>query len=142
MTDKGKKSCAVDRVQLVYAQVLERVSSIGFAFLAIGYLVYVLQLLPFSVPIEAIAANWHLNASDMQHKLHTPLGWSFSDGTLAALLKGDIVSYLSIFYLAMATIVCLVFATTIFYREKNYIYTTITLLQVIVLIVAATGLIH
>ncbi len=140
--DKGKNSCDVDKVQLVYAKILETVSSIGFVFLAMGYLVYVLQLLPLSVPIDAIAANWHLKASDMQQKLHTPLGWSFTSGAPASLAQGDIISYLSIFYLAMATIACLVFAAVTFYREKNYIYTTIVVLQVVVLVVAATGLIH
>ncbi len=140
--DNGKKSSAVDKVQLVYAQVLEIVSYAGFAFLAIGYVVYVLQLLPLSVPIDAIAANWHLKASDMQQKLHTPLGWSFSGGTPAALLQGDIISYLSIFFLAMATIACLAFAAVTFYREKNYLYVTIAVLQVVVLLVAASGLIH
>jgi len=139
--DNDKKSHGIDKVQLVYAQVLENVSHIGIAFLTVGYLAYVLQLLPLSVPIDIIAGNWHLKASEMQHKLHTPSGWSFLHNT-AILLKGDIISYLSIFYLAMATIVCLAFATITFYREKNYVYTTLAVLQVVVLLVAASGLIH
>jgi len=139
--DKEKKSFGIDKVQLVYAQVLETVSHVGIAFLVGGYFVYVLQLLPLSVPIDAIAANWHLKASEMQQKLHTPSGWSFLKST-AALLKGDVVSYLSIFYLAMATIACLAFATITFYREKNYVYTALAVLQVVVLLVAASGLIH
>ncbi|TLU81686.1 MAG: DUF1634 domain-containing protein [Chlorobium sp.] len=141
MSDKEKKSESIDKVQLVYARVLEMVSHVGMAFLAIGYLVYVLQLLPLSVPIDAIAGNWHLKASEMQQKLHTPAGWSIISSP-AALFKGDVVSYLSIYYLAMATVVCLVFASVTFYREKNYLYTTIAVLQVVVLLVAASGVIH
>jgi uncharacterized membrane protein len=141
MRDKKKKTQAIDEVQTVYAWVLEIVSHVGFAFLSVGYLVYVMQLLPLSVPIEAIAGNWHLKASEMQHKLNIPVGWSFLSST-AALGKGDVVSYLSIFYLAMATVICLVFAMVTFYREKNYLYTMIAVLQVVVLLFAASGLIH
>ncbi len=139
--DKQKKYQAVDEVQTVYARVLEIVSHVGFVFLSVGYLVYVMQLLPLSVPIEAIAGNWHLKASEMQQKLQIPAGWSFVSST-AALGKGDVLSYLSILYLAMATVICLVFAITAFYREKNYLYTAIAVLQVVVLLVAASGLVH
>ena len=141
MNDKEKNTDKIDQVQLVYARVLEMVSHVGMAFLALGYVVYVLQLLPLSVPIDAIAGNWHLKASEMQQKLHTPAGWSILSSS-GALFKGDVVSYLSIYYLAMATVVCLAFASVIFYREKNYLYTTIAVLQVLVLLVAASGLIH
>ena len=141
MSDKEKISQNIDKVQLVYARVLEIVSYVGIAFLAAGYLVYVLQLLPLSVPIDAIAGNWHLKASEMQQKLHTPAGWSIVSSP-AELFKGDVVSNLSIYYLAMATLACLGFASVTFYREKNYLYTTIAVLQVVVLLVAASGLIH
>lgn len=141
MSDKERNTHNIDKVQLVYARVLEMVSHVGISFLALGYLVYVLQLLPLSIPIDAIAGNWHLKASEMQQKLHTPAGWSILS-TPAALFKGDVVSYLSIYYLATATVVCLAFASVTFYREKNYLYTTIALFQLVVLLVAASGLIH
>ena len=91
MNDKEKNTDKIDQVQLVYARVLEMVSHVGMAFLALGYVVYVLQLLPLSVPIDAIAGNWHLKASEMQQKLHTPAGWSILSSP-AALLQGDVVS--------------------------------------------------
>jgi uncharacterized membrane protein len=140
MTDKEKKCIGTDKVQCVYARVLETVSHMGMAFLTVGYLVYVLQLLPLSVPIDAIAGSWHLKASAMQQKLHTPSGWSFLSST-AALLHGDVMSYLSIYFLAMVTIICLAFAISTFYREKNYLYTTIAVLQVVVLIIASAGIV-
>jgi hypothetical protein len=140
MTEKEKKFHDIGKVQLVYARVLERASHIGMAFLAVGYLVYVLQLLPLSVPIDAVAGNWHLKASAMQQKLHTPSGWSFLSST-AALVNGDVVSYLSIYFLALVTIICLAFAIITFYREKNYLYTAIAVLQVVVLIIASSGIV-
>jgi uncharacterized membrane protein len=141
MTEKQDNSPRIEKVQLVYARVLEMVSHVAMFLLAAGYLVYILQLLPPSVPIESISGNWHLSAFDMQQKLHAPSGWLIFSNT-EALFKGDVVSYFSIFYLCMATIICLVFAAIIFFRGKNYLYAAITALQVLVLFFAASGLIH
>ncbi len=139
--DNNKKRHGVDNVQRVYAQILENVSHVGFALLIGGYFVYIFQLMPLSVPIDAIAQNWHLSAATMQQKLNTPSGWSFF-GSTSLLMKGDVVSSLSIYYLATATIFCLLFAIPAYIREKNYIYTTISLFQIVVLLVAASGIIN
>ncbi len=141
MTEKEKNSPGTEKVQLVYARVLNTASHVAIFFLAAGYLIYILQLLPSSVPIESIAGNWHLSASEMQQKIHTPSTWVFFS-TPGILFNGDIVSYLSIFYLSMVTVICLAVAAVIFYRGKNYLYTTITILQVLVLLIAASGVIH
>ncbi|NTV92263.1 MAG: DUF1634 domain-containing protein [Chlorobiaceae bacterium] len=138
MKDTSREKNDEGHVQFVYARVLDFVSHTGMLFIAAGYFVYVLQLLPLSVSISAVADNWHLSASDMQQKLHVPSGWSFM-GSMTDLLKGDVLSYTSILFLCMATILCLVFAAKTFFREKNYIYTIIAVLQVLVLLFAASG---
>lgn len=141
MTDKEMNSSGAEKVQLVYARVLDIVSHVAIFFLAVGYLIYVLQLLPLAVPIESISGNWHLSASEMQQKIHTPSTWLFFS-TPGILFKGDIVSYISIFYLSMVTVICLVVAAVLFYRGKNYLYFVITIFQVLVLLIAASGFIH
>ena len=140
MKDTNREKPDEGDVQFVYAKVLDFVSHAGMVFIAAGYLIYVMQLPPLSVSIRAVADNWHLSASDMQQKLHVPSGWSFM-GSMADALHGDVVSYMSILFLCMATILCLVFAVKVFFREKNYIYTAITFLQALVLLVAASGVI-
>ena len=140
MINMQREKSGIDPVQLIYARVLDLASHLGMALIAIGYLVYVLQLLPLSVPIDAVAGNWHLRASVVQQKLHMPAGWSFMEAG-GTLLKGDVISYLSIIYLAMATILCLAFSSMTFFREKNYIYTVIALLQVAVLLFASSGVV-
>ncbi len=141
MMDKNKKSQGIDNVQQVYSKVLENVSHVGFVLLIGGYFVYILQLLPLSIPIDVIAGNWHLSAAEMHQKLNTPSGWSFF-ATTAMLMKGDVFSSLSIYYLATATIFCLLFTIPAYIRDKNYIYTTIAFFQIVVLLVAASGIIN
>ena len=139
MSDKKSAGQYADRVQLAYAKTLDLVSHAVMLALSAGYLAYMLQLLPLEVPVETIAGNWHLSASAMQAKLHLSSGWScFSN--LPALLHGDALSYASVVFLALGTLICLASAATVFFSEKKHLFLVITTLQVIVLLVAASGI--
>lgn len=139
MSDRKHDGSYADRVQLAYAKTLDFVSHAVMLLMAIGYLVYMLQLLPLTVPVETVAGNWHLSAHDLQAKLHLASGWScFMD--LPAMLHGDAVSYASIVFLSMATILCLATAVAVFFSEGNKLFLTIATLQVVVLLVAASGI--
>lgn len=136
-TNNGK--VYADKVQLAYANTLEIVSHAIIIVMALGFVLYVLQLLPLTVPVETVAANWHLNATKLQMKIHHHCGWScFTD--LQTFLHGDAISYASVIFLSMATLLCLSTAFIAFIREKNQIFAGITMLQVLVLLVAASGI--
>mgnify|MGYP006269196933 CR=1 FL=1 len=139
MTDADRKGVYADRVQLAYAGTLEFMSHAIIIVMAIGFVLYVFQLLPLTVPVDTVAGNWHLNATKLQMKIHHHSGWScFSD--LQTILHGDAVSYASVVFLSMATMLCLATASMAFFREKNHLYLTITILQVLVLLFAASGM--
>lgn len=139
MTDKKSERIYADRVQLAYAKTLDVVSHGVLLLMVAGYLAYMMQLLPLSLPVESIAANWHLSASAMQAKLHPSCGWEcFS--SLPALLHGDALSYASVVFLAMSTLICLITAAVVFSSEKRSLFLVITTLQVVVLLVAASGI--
>jgi hypothetical protein len=126
-----------DKVQLAYAGILGKATTLGIALIIIGYIAYAFQLLPLSLPIEQVAANWHLRASEFHNQLDAPLGWScFSDP-----LKGDVLSYISLIYLGAVTMLCLFVAGIAFFREKNMIYTFFSFAQMAVLILAAAGVV-
>lgn len=132
-----KQNQHADNVQLAYAGVLGVTSTLGIILVVLGYIVYVFQLLPLSVPVEAVAANWHLRAADLHRQIHVSSGWScFSE-----LGKGDAISYVSIIYLASVTMFCLFAAAMAFFKEKNLIYVTISILQLGVLVFAAAGIV-
>ncbi|NTU92493.1 MAG: DUF1634 domain-containing protein [Chlorobiaceae bacterium] len=139
MTEKKKGVIYADRVQLTYAKTLEFVSHSVIVVMAVGYLFYLLQLLPLGLPIETIAGNWHLSSAELHDTMQVPCGWScFS--SLSTLLHGDSVSYASVVFLAMATTLCLATAIWAFFSEKNYFYAAMATLQVVVLLLAASGI--
>ncbi|MGC8775595.1 MAG: DUF1634 domain-containing protein [Chlorobaculum sp.] len=139
MVKEGKpEKLYADSVQLAYAKTLEFVSHAIIIVMALGFILYIFRLLPLTVPVETVAANWHLNATKLQMKIHHHSGWScFED--VHTFMHGDTISYASVVFLSMATMVCLATATIAFFKEKNRIYLLITILQVLMLLVAASG---
>lgn len=132
-----KEQLHANRVQLTYATVLSLTSTLGIIFVAAGYLVYVFQWLPSAVSPAEIAMHWHLRAAEFHKVVPVPSGWDW----VGQLGRGDVLSYLSIIYLSSVTIFCLVVIIPLFLREKDHIYTIITVLQVLVLVFAATGIV-
>lgn len=134
-----KKGGYADRVHILYAKTLDLVSHTVIVAMAVGYALYLTGLLPLSIPIDAIAENWHLSAADMLATLHHPSGWNFLTAP-GGVLHGDIVSYMSIILLALATLFCLTVAIAIYLSEKKLLLFTIVLIQLLVLVVAASGI--
>jgi hypothetical protein len=139
MTDKKREGGYADRVQLAYAKTLDYVAHSVIIVMAVGYLLYLTELLPLTVPIETIAGNWHLSSAHLQAKLNLPCGWECFTSP-AGLFHGDIASYISVIFLSLATLICLASAVTVFISEKKHLYSAIATLQVIVLLVAASGI--
>jgi hypothetical protein len=139
MSGKPREGGYADRVQLVYARTLDYVAHSVIILMAVGYFLYLTELLPLSVPIETIAGNWHLSAGHLQAKLNLPCGWGcFTSPT--GILHGDIFSYISVIFLSLATLICLASAVAVFISEKKHLYSAIAALQVLVLLVAASGI--
>lgn len=132
----GQQKPEIDRVQLVYAAVLDFVAHTGMALIAAGFLVYVFRLLPLTVSIEDIASHWHLRAGEMNQALSVPSGWSWVHDPL----HGDVLSFISIVFLSMAAMICLLAVIPVFFGEKNRTYALIALLQVFVLAAAVAGI--
>ncbi|KAA6231698.1 hypothetical protein EKD00_03115 [Chlorobium phaeovibrioides] len=128
----------VHKEQLAYAGVLDKLSHFAILFLTGSYAAYIFQLLPRKVSIADIAANWHLRASLMQEKLDAPLGWSFMSG-MESFWRGDALSYFAIILICMIPVVCLLVTAPAFFREKRPVFGVIAILQVLILLVAATG---
>lgn len=127
-----------DSVQLAYAGILGKATTLGIALIVAGYAIYVFQLMPLSVPIDQVAGNWHLRAAEFHHTVPgAPSGWScFSQAG-----KGDMLSYITLIYLGIVTMLCLFVAGIAFFREKNGVYTAISFVQLLVLIFAAAGIV-
>jgi hypothetical protein len=130
-----KQELHANKVQLTYATVLSWTSALGMVFIVAGYIIYVFQLLPVAVSPAEIAMHWHLRASELHAAVSVPSGWDW----VHHLAKGDALSYASIVYLSSVTMFCLAVIIPVFIKEKDNIYTVLTVFQVLVLFLAAAG---
>ena len=132
-----KPQLHANRIQLTYATVLSWTSTLGIIFVVAGYLVYVFQLLPSTVSPSEVAMHWHLRAAELHKIVPVPSGWDW----IYQLGRGDVLSYASVVYLSSVTMLCLAVIIPLFLKEKDMIYAVMTLLQVLVLVFAAAGIV-
>ena len=123
--------------QLKYASVLQKVSLGGLALLLLGFAVYLSGALPTLVPVERIPEYWGMRVHDFVQRTGMPTGWQW----VRLLHHGDIVSFLGIVLLAASTLVCFAAVLPVFLRKKDTAYTVILIVQIGILLLAASGVI-
>lgn len=122
--------------QIAYANILNAGMWSGLFLLIITFLVYISGLLPSYVPIDDLPKYWGLRAHDYNVALHAPTGW----GWAALLGKGDYLNFLGIAILSGLTILCYLVILPILIRKKDTPYVVIAVAEVLVLALAASGL--
>ena len=130
--------------QLLYAKVLEIGMYIGLVILFITFGVYVSGIMAPAVPLDQVSSYWHLGVHDYletvnQNHLqlaHPPTGWAW----LTMLGKGDFLNFIGIAILGGVTIICYLAIIPTLLRKKDNAYVAMALLEVIVLSLAASGI--
>ena len=122
--------------QIAYANLLFYGSWAGLALMAATYMIYLTGLLPPHVPVEKVVVMWSQKSSVYLHDGNVPLGW----GWLGLLAKGDFLNFLGIALLAGMTIICYLPLIPAFFKKKEPIFAWIALAEVLVLCVAASGI--
>lgn len=125
----------VSSEQLSYAAVLHWSTVTGFVVLIITFVAYVFGWLPASVPLEKLPHLWSLSATEYLKATGTPTGWSW----IFMLGKGDFASLLGIAILSGCSIACIGAIMPIYARTKNTAYIAICALEIIVLLLSASG---
>jgi hypothetical protein len=138
-------SGAADADQLLYASILAKGMYLGLGLLLVTFALYMTGMVQPGIPIEELPRLWTLSAHEylevVNHEfLHRP---EIVDGWRWAFLlgKGDFLNFLGIALLSGVTIVCYIGVIPSLIRKKDWIYTTIATLEVIVLVLAASGLV-
>jgi len=130
--------------QLLYARVLEIGMFIGLVILFITFGVYVSGIMAPAVPLDQVSSYWHLGVSEYLevvnqnhlHLEHPPTGWAW----LTMLGKGDFLNFIGIAILGGVTIICYLAIIPTLLRKKDSAYVAMALLEVIVLTLAASGI--
>jgi hypothetical protein len=141
--ESGKDAIKIDKVvpvpgaQLKYAKLLDRGSSFGMCFLGISYLLYLTGILPSYVPPEKMHAYCSVSCSELVQVLDMPTGWAW----LSFIGRADFLGLLGIAFLAGLTIIgYLIFLLPEFIRERDIPYAVMAAAEVLLLALAASGL--
>ena len=124
-----------DPVQVRYARWLAWGTRAGLACLVVGFLAYIFGLAPH-VPIEKLPAIWQLPSAQLLRDTGLQPGWHWA----ALLHRSDMLVLAAIALLASVSIVCVAAVMPLFARRGEQVFVAICALQVLVLLLAASGL--
>ena len=136
MNTLNKEDLQPSREQIIYANLLIIGVLAGLIILVTTYAIYVSGILPAHVEISLIPKLWGKGVSEYLEITHSPHGW----GWVPLLAKGDFLNYIGFALLALMTIFCYLVLVRGYVRQKNWIFTVIALLEIVVLSVAASGI--
>jgi hypothetical protein len=126
----------VTNEQLAYADVLENSLIVGRYFLAATFILYVFGIITPKVALSELTANWSLSAEQYSSRIGVGTGWDW----IKLVHFGDYMNFLGIAFLASVTIICYFRLLPISLRSKDHSFSTILLLEIVILFLAASGL--
>lgn len=121
----------------VLAVVLQVGTGVSIVLLVLGFLGYVGGVLPARVPIEHLPRYWSMRAAEYLRLAELPRGW----GWTRLVAYGDFANYVGIASLGGLTIVGYLAVLPILLRRRDTAYSIIVLVQLAVLLLAASGLV-
>lgn len=133
--EKHHSSQYATQEQMVYATLLDWGMKIGFVALLISFILYLTGILPPYVALEDLPRYWHMSAAQYLKEAHVPHGW----GWVHLLNKGDFLNFVGMAFLAAVTVGCYLRILPILLKNKDIIYMIIAILEVLVLVLAASG---
>lgn len=126
----------VTEEQIAYAKILDLGMKVGLCALVISFGLYVLGIMDPYVPMQKLPTLWKLSVHDYLQQAGIQQGWSW----LHLLNKGDFINFVGIAFLAGVSIICYLSIIPALFRKKDTIYGFLAIAEVIVLVLAASGL--
>ncbi len=122
--------------QLAYADLLDVGVTIGRFVLAGMFIIYVLGFVAPKVPLSKLPHYWSLPADQYSSLVGVGTGWSW----LKLVGHSDYMNFLGIAFLVSLTAACYVRVLPFSLRRKDYWFSAILMLEVVILALAASGL--
>jgi hypothetical protein len=123
--------------QQLFARWLDAGTRIALALLAAGFLVYITGLLPPQLPPAELTRLWGLPLQEFLAAAGAPTGWHW----LQLADRGDYVNHFGI--VLLASIVPLAYLRMLpLLARRARLHALIALLEIVVLLCAASGLLH
>ncbi len=122
--------------QILYAKLLEIGMYMGLLILFITFALYAFGVMDPYIPLENISKYWTMNVNDYLHHTNIKAGWAW----VGMLKYGDFINFVGIVILAGVTILCYAAIIPTLLKNKDRVYAVLALLEVIILTVAASGI--
>ncbi len=136
MEEKQNVSLEATPEQILYARLLEKGMYIGLLILLITFGLYAFGIMDPYIPLDKISKYWTMNVNDYLHHTNIKPGWAW----VGMIKYGDFVNFIGIAILAGVTILCYAAIVPTLMRSKDTIYVVLAILEVIILTVAASGI--
>ncbi len=122
--------------QVLYAKILNIGMLIGLAGLVVAFIIYCTGILEPLIPLEKVQSYWILSVYEYLEQSGIKAGWAW----FGNLQFGDMLNFLPIAFLSLLTIVCYIAILPGLIRKKDTAFVVIAVLEIIVLAVAASGI--
>ena len=129
-------SKGASREQILYANILNAGMLIGLVSLIIIFILYVSGVLSPLIPLEEVQTYWVLSVHKYLESSGIEAGWAW----FGELQYGDMLNYIPIAFLSLLTIICYLSLIPGLIRKRDTTYTVIAIVEIIVLLVAASGI--
>ena len=134
MNSKGRET---GNIESRYARLLSIGMYAGLGTLVVTYILYAVGVPAPVVSLDRMPTLWGLSSREFQQEAGIPDGW----GWLSLLRHGDYLNFIGIVVLAVTSIVCYAAVLPLFMKKKPRIYAVLVALEIVTLIVAASGFI-
>ncbi len=126
----------ISEEQLAYANILDIGMKIGFVLLLVSFFVYVFGVVEPHIAHTDLPKYWIMPVDQYLAATDISTGWSW----LKLAGKGDFMNFIGIAFLSMVTIFCYLRILPILFKNKDTVYGVIAILEILVLVLAASGL--
>lgn len=125
--------------QLIYAKWLEYGMRLGFLILIFSFTNYIFGFTSEPhIQLEHFSKYWSLSAEEFNKVTGSPTGWDW----LTHAGKSDYMNFLGITTLSLITVVCYLRIIPILAKKSDYLYLGIAILEVVILLLAASGILN
>ncbi|MDO8735949.1 MAG: hypothetical protein Q7K29_02550 [Thermoleophilia bacterium] len=121
-----------------YGKILDIAMKVGLLILVITFVLYLIGVPKPHIPVGDVSNTWGLKVSGDEGYLKATgieKGWSWA----THLNQSDFLTFAPIAFLASVTVICYLSILPIFLKRKDYIYASLAVLEVLVLVLAASG---
>ncbi len=137
MDEHNNNDIYPSKEQLGYANTLFYGCWLGLAIMIVTYGLYVSGILSPHVPLKDMPLYWSQPVGHYLKAANVPTGW----GWVNLLGKGDFLNFIGVVLLAGLSIICYLQLIPSFVRGKKTIMCGIACLEVLALLLAASGIV-